>query len=77
MTEADNFVNIRSVARHICSHICVTRTGYVAVNYNVLWDYCLLSSELCINYVLDEEFAVTDFGPVKCATWVPQTKYSM
>ena len=77
VSQSDSYTNMIIPSRNLCTYYCITRRYCVFVNYNVLYGYCLLSTEPCYDYVPDEEFVVTNLGPEPpCAKWVPHTQYN-
>ena len=77
VSQTDSYTNMIILSRILCTYYCITRKDCVFMNFNVLYGYCLLSTEPCQDYVPDEEFVVTNLGPEPpCLKWVPHTQYN-
>ena len=70
VTASEHYTIIQNVPSHLCTHICMERENCYIINYNRAGLYCQLTSEVCLKFVEDPEFTVTDFS---CLKWVTFT----
>ena len=62
------------MAHHLCTYRCMMLPGCVLINY-IRGNICLLSNDVCREYMADEEFVVTYYGSkdTSCVKWNSNT----